>query len=131
MANEWKRPKNPPPPLFFGKKENTQIFALPGNPAAALSCFYVYVYIALQKMMNREDLELPHVHAKSISKFVKKGDRPQFLKAIYNEGKVEILEGQNSSMLQTFALSNALVFVPEDISNIDLGDHLETILLPV
>mgnify|MGYP003671312915 CR=1 FL=1 len=127
----YKVKQKPGKPLFFGKKENTQIFALPGNPAAALSCFYVYVYIALQKMMNREDLELPHVHAKSISKFVKKGDRPQFLKAIYNEGKVEILEGQNSSMLQTFALSNALVFVPEDISNIDLGDHLETILLPV
>ena len=63
--------------------------------------------------MNKDRVELPRVKAKSISKFEKRGDRPQFLKAIYNEGDVEILEGQNSSMLQTFALSNALVFVPE------------------
>ncbi|TXG35347.1 molybdopterin molybdotransferase MoeA [Seonamhaeicola maritimus] len=127
----YKVKQKPGKPLFFGKKGNTSIFALPGNPAAALSCFYAYVYIALQKMMNREPLELQRVQALSTSKFIKRGDRPQFLKAIFNNGKVELLEGQNSSMLQTFALSNALVFVPAEVSEVRLGDELETILLPV
>lgn len=127
----YKVKQKPGKPLFFGKKENTAIFALPGNPAAALSCFYTYVYIALQKMMNKDTIELPRIKARSISTFEKRGDRPQFLKAIYNEGDVEILEGQNSSMLQTFALSNALVFVPEAISIISINDELEVILLPV
>ncbi|WP_299551248.1 gephyrin-like molybdotransferase Glp [Seonamhaeicola sp.] len=127
----YKVKQKPGKPLFFGKKEGTCIFALPGNPAAALSCFYVYVYIALQNMMDRTDTELPRVQAKSVSKFIKRGDRPQFLKAIYNNGEVALLEGQNSSMLQTFALSNALVFVPADVSEINTGDALETILLPV
>jgi molybdopterin molybdotransferase len=127
----YKVKQKPGKPLFFGKKADTQIFALPGNPAAALSCFYVYVYIALQKMMNHEDVELPRITGTSISNFEKKGDRPQFLKAIYNKGKVEILEGQNSSMLQTFALSNALVFAPEDITKIKKGDTLEVIQLPI
>jgi molybdopterin molybdotransferase len=81
-------------------------------------------------MMNREALELPRIKAKSMSNFEKKGDRPQFLKAIYNDGNVKILEGQNSSMLQTFALSNALVFVPENLTNINENDIVETILLP-
>lgn len=127
----YKVKQKPGKPLFFGKKSNTQIFALPGNPAAALSCFYVYVYITLQNMMNRGDLELPRMDAKSISDFEKKGDRPQFLKAIYNDGKVEILEGQNSSMLQTFALSNALVYAPETVTKIEKGDTAEVIILPV
>lgn len=127
----YKVKQKPGKPLFFGKKADTQIFALPGNPAAALSCFYVYVYIALQKMMNREDLELPRVRVKSISNFEKKGDRPQFLKAIYNNKSVEILEGQNSSMLQTFALANALVFAPETITQIEKGNTIEVIQLPV
>lgn len=127
----YKVKQKPGKPLFYGKKSDTQIFALPGNPAAALSCFYVYVYIALQAMMNREILELPRVQAKSISNFDKKGDRPQFLKAIYNEGLVEILEGQNSSMLQTFALSNALVYTHETVSKIEKGNPLEVIILPV
>ncbi|RED44904.1 molybdopterin molybdotransferase MoeA [Seonamhaeicola aphaedonensis] len=127
----YKVNQKPGKPLFFGKKANTSIFALPGNPAAALTCFYVYVYIALQNMMDRTDTELPRIQATSLSKFVKRGDRPQFLKAIYNNGNVELLEGQNSSMLQTFALSNALVFVPAEISEVNIGDALETIVLPV
>jgi len=126
----YKVKQKPGKPLFYGKKNDTQIFALPGNPAAALTCFYVYVYIALQNMMNREVLELPRIEAQSISKFEKKGDRPQFLKAIYNEGEVEILEGQSSAMQQTFALSNALVFVDETTTNVNVGDFVETILLP-
>ncbi|MGB5419852.1 molybdopterin molybdotransferase MoeA [Algibacter sp.] len=127
----YKVKQKPGKPLFYGKKKDTQIFALPGNPAAALSCFYVYVYITLQKMMNRNDLELPRVEAKSSSNFEKKGDRPQFLKAILKDGEVEILEGQNSSMLQTFALSNALVYAPETITIIKKGDTIEVIQLPV
>ena len=127
----YKVKQKPGKPLFYGKKGDTQIFALPGNPAAALSCFYVYVYIALQKMMNRDILELPRIEAISKSNFEKKGDRPQFLKAIYKNGEVEILEGQNSSMLQTFALSNALVYAPETIIKIVEGDSIEVIQLPL
>ena len=127
----YKVKQKPGKPLFFGKKDNASIFALPGNPAAALTCFYVYVYIALEQMMNRENSELPRIKAKSVSNFSKKGDRPQFLKAIYSDGEVELLEGQNSSMLQTFALSNALVFIPAYKSEVNIGDDLETILLPI
>lgn len=127
----YKVKQKPGKPLFYGKKEATQIFALPGNPAAALSCFYIYVYIALQKMMNRNTLELDRINAKSVSNFNKKGDRPQFLKAIYNNGEAEILEGQNSSMLQTFALANALIYAPETVTSIKKGDVLDLILLPV
>jgi molybdopterin molybdotransferase len=126
----YKVKQKPGKPLFFGKKEGKLIFALPGNPAAALSCFYIYVYIALQKMMNNNVVELPRVTAKSLSKFVKHGDRPQFLKAIYNNEEVKILEGQSSAMLQTFALSNAFVYMPEDVNNIEIGDAVEVILLP-
>ncbi|MBU2952060.1 molybdopterin molybdotransferase MoeA [Tamlana agarivorans] len=126
----YKVKQKPGKPLFYGKKEDTQIFALPGNPAAALSCFYVYVYIALQNLMGRNDTELPRAQATSTSVFKKRGDRPQFLKAIYQNETVEILEGQNSSMLQTFALSNALVHMPGEVSEINEGDTVEVIILP-
>ena len=106
------------------------MFALPGNPAAALTCFYIYVYASLQKMAGSDDT-LPKVMATSTSNFVKKGDRPQFLKAIYKEGKVTILEGQSSAMLQTFAVANALVKMPGDMEEIKINDTVEVLLLPV
>ncbi|MDO7173302.1 gephyrin-like molybdotransferase Glp [Mariniflexile sp. AS56] len=127
----YKVKQKPGKPLFFGTKQNTAIFALPGNPAAALTCFYVYVYITLRKMMNRKLVELPRIHATSRSDFKKFGDRPQFLKATYTNGSVEILEGQSSAMQQTFALANVLVFMEEDCSTIAVGDKVEVILLPV
>ena len=127
----YKVKQKPGKPLFFGKKEQTIVFALPGNPAAALTCFYVYVYTALQKLMDREVIALPRITVKSNSEFLKKGDRPQFLKALYKNNSVTILEGQSSAMLQTFALSNAFVFMPIELNKINVNDDVEVILLPV
>ena len=127
----YKVMQKPGKPLYFGKRDQATIFALPGNPAAALTCFYMYVYVALQKMTNKPNLELPKTQAKSNSIFNKNGNRPQFLKAIYNNQTVTILEGQSSAMLQTFALSNALVFMPENVEVININDTVEVILLPV
>ena len=127
----YKVKQKPGKPLFFGKKDHTFVFALPGNPASALSCFYVYVNTALQRLSGNEHFELLKTTAKSLSNFVKKGDRAQFLKAIYNNNKVEILEGQNSSMIHTFALANALIYVPENVHEITVNDTVEVLLLPI
>lgn len=127
----YKVKQKPGKPLFFGTKDEKIVFALPGNPAAALTCFYKYVYMALQIMMGNNEISLPVIYAESENTFKKRGDRPQFLKAIYKNGKVHILDGQNSSMQQTFALANALVFVPDEVMEVHVGDTLETMLLPV
>ncbi|GAB2779474.1 molybdopterin molybdotransferase MoeA [Salinimicrobium soli] len=126
----YKVNQKPGKPLFFGKNGRTLIFGLPGNPAAALTCFYMYVYPSVQKMAGYDPL-LKKVIATSSSHFVKKGDRPQFLKAIYKEGKVTVLEGQSSAMLQTFTLANALVKMDGDREEIKINDSLEVFLLPV
>lgn len=127
----YKVKQKPGKPLFFGKKENKVVFALPGNPAAALSCFYMYVYSALQKMSGNMSFSLAKTKAHSESNFIKKGGRAQFLKAVYCNGNVDILDGQSSSMLHTFALANALVYVPETSGSIKINDTIEVILLPI
>jgi len=126
----YKVKQKPGKPLFFGKKENTSVFALPGNPAAALSCFYIYVFPALQKISGAKNYHLVETIAKSTSTFIKKGNRAQFLKAYVTNNEVAILEGQSSAMLQTFALANALVYVSEEQSNIAIGDNVQVIHLP-
>lgn len=127
----YKVKQKPGKPLFFGTKANTYIFALPGNPAAALTCFYMYVFTALQNLMDNPHNQLPKIKIPATNSFKKHGDRPQFLKAIYNGSHVSILEGQSSAMLQTFAICNALVFMPENQSKIKENDLVEVILLPV
>ncbi|MCO4821564.1 MAG: molybdopterin molybdotransferase MoeA [Flavobacteriaceae bacterium] len=127
----YKVKQKPGKPLFFGEMEGKIIFALPGNPAAALSCFYMYVLLALERISGNEGFSLPKLKAKSNSNFIKKGDRGQFLKAVYNGGSVNILEGQNSSMLHTFALANAMVVLDEKDGSVRENDMLDVILLPI
>lgn len=127
----YKVKQKPGKPLFFGKKDNKTIFALPGNPASTLSCFYIYVIPALAKLSGNSFEGLPRVKAKSLSNYEVKGDRSQFLKAFVSEGRVEILEGQSSAMLHTFAMANALVYVTPEESPIEIGTTVEVVCLPI
>lgn len=54
----WKVSQKPGKPLFFGCKGNKIIFGLPGNPAAAFTCFYEYVYPSLSKLCGRGETGL-------------------------------------------------------------------------
>ena len=126
----YKVKQKPGKPLFFGKNKDTYVFALPGNPAAALSCFYVYVHRCLKLLSGCLDAEPTTVSAVSLSEYRSKGDRALFLKAYVRNGEVKILEGQSSSMLHTFAVANALLYLPETAKNIQIGDSVSLILLP-
>lgn len=126
----YKIKQKPGKPLFFGKCQSKYAFALPGNPASSLTCFYIYVLPLIQKMMGISSCGLPRTSMISSSGFVKKGERAQFLKARAEDGQVQILEGQSSAMLHTFAIANALVYMPENKHEICKGDSVTTILLP-
>jgi molybdopterin molybdotransferase len=124
----YKVKQKPGKPLFFGKKNDTYVFALPGNPAAALSCFYIYVQRCLRRIEGCLNFEPFTVDATSLSEYSSKGDRAQFLKADYQNGKVKILEGQSSSMLHSFAVSNALVYLSADKNKVEKGDIVQLLL---
>lgn len=122
--------QKPGKPLFFGKKEQTAIFGLPGNPAAALSCFYVYVYPLLKKYEGAHQVNLSSIILPLLNDYKVIGDRAQFLKARMQGVGVEILGGQSSAMVRAFGDANALVFLPEHTSEVKKGENVKTILLP-
>ena len=123
--------QKPGKPLFFGKIKNKPIFALPGNPASALSNFYVYVHPALEKLSGNLNFSINKGKAFLSDEYLKKGDRAQFLKAYHKNGEVNILEGQSSAMLHTFAIANAIVYIPEEVSKYSKGDLITVLHLPV
>ncbi|MCB9189606.1 MAG: molybdopterin molybdotransferase MoeA [Flavobacteriales bacterium] len=124
----YKVNQKPGKPLFFGTKSNKLIFALPGNPAAALTCFYIYVLPALNKLMGKGFLELDRISGKLSAAINKPNSREQFLKVNYLNGGVEILDGQSSAMLRSYAETNALVHLPEN-STFDSEEEVTVILL--
>lgn len=126
----YKIKQKPGKPLFFGQKGAKNIFALPGNPAAALNCFYMYVLPAINISMGSNAPFLPKVKLPLAQKFIKKEGRAQFLKAIVGENEIILLEGQDSDALQSFALANGLVYIPAEKVNIEQHELVDVYLLP-
>ena len=79
--------------------------------------------------MGRTDWFLPSLKLPLAEGTIKQVPRAQFLKAKIANNEVHILEGQSSAMLNTFALANALVYVPAD-NQVSSGDDVEVHLLP-
>lgn len=125
----YKVNQKPGKPLFFGKLNNTLFFALPGNPAASLVCMYEYVLPALKKMSGHSNYFPVTFKLPMETDYTKKTTRAEFLKAYTNNESVKILEGQSSAMLHSFSMSNALVYIPVEQTNIKAGELVEIHML--
>ncbi|WP_264538369.1 gephyrin-like molybdotransferase Glp [Flavobacterium sp. N1736] len=125
----YKINQKPGKPMFFGSKNETLVFALPGNPASSLTNFYVYVYPTIKNRMGFSKTHLPKLVRKLNTGFTNTTEKTLFLKALYDETTVTILEGQSSAMLNTFAIANCLLIVPNDIEILKKGQ--EVTLLPI
>ena len=126
----YKVKQKPGKPLYFGKKKKTFVFALPGNPASTLCCFYIYVLPLLCRLKGGRgggliSLSIPIAH-----NYVSNENRALFLKANIHKKNISVLDRQNSSMLISFAKANALVYIPEKVNKLKKGDYVETFILP-
>ncbi|MBW4359836.1 molybdopterin molybdotransferase MoeA [Flavobacterium taihuense] len=121
--------QKPGKPLFAGKLRDKMVFALPGNPAACLTCFYVYVLPTLAIMSGAEANYKQAVLFSLAHDYEVKNTRCQFLKASVSNGEAQILSHQNSSMLNSFSVSNGLIYVPHGHYELKKGDKVEVYLL--
>lgn len=120
--------QKPGKPLYFGRKGNQFVFALPGNPASSLTCFYVYVLPLLQKLSGYPKAGLTTYQFPIKHAYENRFGRPSFLKAAVFDGKVEILDGQGSSMIQSMAKGNALAFIDKE-EKLEEGDLIKCKLI--
>lgn len=125
----YKVNQKPGKPLWFGKKGKRYVFALPGNPASGLTCFYVYALPLLKKLMGHEKIHLPQLTAKASEALNNATGKHLFLKGIVENGEAKVLGGQASSMLNSYAVSNALICIPSDVKTVKKGSKVTFIQL--
>ncbi|WP_312078541.1 molybdopterin molybdotransferase MoeA [Chryseobacterium sp.] len=126
----YKVSQKPGKPLYFGKKDNKYVFALPGNPASTLTCLYIYFFELADLLMNRQEVGLTKIQFPISEALENNSGRALFLKAKLKGDYVEILTHQNSSMLLSFARADALVYIPADVISVKKGEPVTTLLLP-
>ena len=126
----YKVKQKPGKPLYFGKTNSSYVFALPGNPAAALTCFYQYVSLAINKMKGAQNIDLAQLELPINQDLIKKEGRAVFYKAFTDFKSVTILEGQGSDILKSFALANCFVYLKPEITSIEKDEIVEVHLIP-
>lgn len=125
----YKVRQKPGKPLFFGRKGNTLIFALPGNPAAVLTSFYIYILPTLQKMIGRKSSFLPMKKAKLMTSFEKTPNLGFFMKGLCDKENVSILSAQSSAMLSSFIEANCLIYLEEGKQHWECGEEVQLYMI--
>jgi molybdopterin molybdotransferase len=126
----YKVSQKPGKPMYFGKKGRKMVFALPGNPAAVLVAFYVYVLPALKRLSGDPSPELETVKAPLLEPFQLKSDRDLFVRAITGDAGVRVTEGQDSDNLRSFSSANCLVYLKAGEAFLSMGTPVNILKLP-
>ena len=128
----WKIDMKPGKPLAFALLDGKPIFALPGNPVAAMVSFELFVRPSILKAMGHRRIFRPVVKAALQEPTANKGKRPHLVRGIvsHHEGsyRVSTTGNQSSGRLSSLILGNGLMkLAPESV--LAAGDEAEVILL--
>lgn len=118
--------QKPGKPLFFGTLNNTEIFALPGNPSAVVMCFHVYLKPFIKEKMGIESFTKKEFGI-LMNVYIKKSGLTHFVKAFVENNKVEILNNQLSYQMDAYTKANAFAILTENQEHFQIGDKVEVI----
>ena len=111
----WKVHMKPGKPVAFAILEGKPVFALPGNPAAAMISFEVFVRPALLKMTGHTRIFRPTVTATLTEPIANKGDRPHLIRVrveARQDGYAASVTGdQSSARLSSLTAANGFTTV--------------------
>jgi len=113
----WKANQKPGKPLYFGRREDTVVLGLPGNPVSSLVCLYLYGVPLIRTYSGYPAgrLDLHQARAEVRGEPASKGERTEFLRGNthYRQGRyvTDVCSHQGSHMLSGLARANSLVRV--------------------
>ncbi len=129
----WKVSQKPGKPVYFGKKNSTLVFGLPGNPASVFVCFYEYVYPALRRMMGFANSGLPSAMLPLQNRVRADQSKLLFLKgkvAVTKKGRRVIpLPHQGSHMLSSLCDTDGFILIPPRKTVFQTGERVPVHLL--
>ena len=119
--------QKPGKPFLFGKRGATLVFALPGNPGSAFTCFYKYVVPAIGSF-NQKNL-IREKNLKLGSDFKKKTGLTFFLKGKTSGSEVNILDHQDSYLMNSFAEADCLIEMDEQRDSFLKGEVVKVSMI--
>ena len=112
-----------------GAQAPVWLFALPGNPVAALVTFYVFAREALLSLAGATATPLPVLQARCLTPIRKRPGRTEFQRAIVEPGpagwQVRLTGSQGAGVLRSMSEANALVVLGHEQASVAAGDLVD------
>lgn len=131
----WKVAMRPGRPFAFGPLhgrggQHATLFALPGNPVAALVTFYAFAREALLTLAGATQVQAPRLSALSPVAIRKRPGRTEYQRARVSrsaDGRWEVRTtgSQGAGILRSMSEANALLVLPHDSGPVAAGDMVE------
>ena len=132
----WKVAMRPGRPFAFGslrRKDGgapTWLFALPGNPVAALVTFYVFAREALQQLAGATPQPLPVLQARCATDIRKRAGRTEFQRAVVEPApaggwQVRLTGSQGAGVLRSMSEANALLVLRHEQGSVQAGEPVD------
>ncbi|MEU9115736.1 gephyrin-like molybdotransferase Glp [Streptomyces sp. NPDC048483] len=124
----------PGKPQGFGLigPDRTPLMALPGNPVSSYVSFELFVRPAIRTLMGLAEVHRATARAACTEPIASspKGKR-QFLRGSYDPDadRVTPVGGTGSHLIKALAHANALIIVPEEVTEVAEGEEVEVVLL--
>ena len=121
-------------PLYAGDRQRATktawLFALPGNPVAALVTFYVFARDALLMLAGATPEPLPVLQARCTAAIRKRPGRTEFQRAIVGRGddgqwQVRSAGSQGAGILRSMSEANALLVLRHEQGSVAAGDPVD------
>jgi len=129
----WGVKFKPGKPLFYGKRGETRLFGLPGNPVSAMVCFDLFVRPALMAMMGREDRRRPRIEVFFERDIVNKFGRLHAMRVSLARTErgwlAESVGAQGSGLVSSLTKADALALIGPAAEGIPAGEPVEAIVL--
>jgi molybdopterin molybdotransferase len=110
----------------------TPIFTLPGNPVSAFVSFWMFVAPAIRALHDLPPKREAPQHAVLAAPVRSPAGRRSFLRGRLDReaGTVAPVSGQASHQLAALARANALIIVPEQVTEMPAGQGVDVLELP-
>lgn len=129
----WRVRMKPAQPFAFGQIGGVPMFGLPGNPAASMVAFDLFVRPAILKMAGHQRLRKPEVEAICEDDLSNRGGRRWFVRGVVRradgEWRVRRSGPEGAALMTTMCRANCFIVVPEHVERVRPGDRVTVRLM--
>lgn len=131
-VNFWRVRMRPGKPLAFGSYAGVPYLGLPGNPVSAMVSFERFARAAILKMSGSPYLHRPEIRV-TMQEEISSDGRESYIRAIVSREGDEYTAvttgNQGSHIMTSLVKANALVIIPEGVTEVKIGSKLSALMI--